>query len=160
MKPVHTIRLHGPWQAKLIRKDFETPDITSAGINPGARTKLKIPSDWGDWLGTDFRGLVEFDRAFGMPTGLAANQEIWLVIEQVDYRAKIWLNQNVDAQANGKAPLGELQLGQSPFRQSIRHLMQARNRLHLEIELPVDAERGERRKCAGGLIGEVRLEIA
>jgi hypothetical protein len=160
MKPVHTIRLHGPWQAKLIRKDYQSPETTSAGIKPGAQTKLKIPDDWGNWLGIEFRGLVEFDRAFGMPTGLEANQEIWLVIEQVDYRAKIWLNQNADAEANGEAPLGELQLGQSPFRRSIRQLMQARNRLHLEIELPVDVERAERRKCAGGLIGEVRLEIA
>ena len=155
MNQLHTIRLHGPWQARVIRDDTPTSDDL-----PAFQKKFHIPNDWGDWLGADFCGLVAFDRAFGMPTGLEDNQEIWLVIEQVDYRAKIWLNRKDDTAMSNQALLGALQLGQKPFRRSIRHLMQARNRLHLEIELPVGTDRGERRQCAGGLIGEVRLEIA
>lgn len=152
---VHEIRLHGPWQATVICA--VTP--SSSDDSSAFQKKLHIPNDWGDWLGTEFRGLVAFDRAFGMPTGLEDDQEIWLVIEQVDYRAKVWLNRNGGTETNDHSPLGELQLGNSPFRRSIRHLMQARNRLHLEIELPVGVERGDRSQLAGGLIGGVRLEI-
>ena len=154
MNQLHKIRLHGPWQAKVIRAETPLPNAL-----PLFQKKFQVPNDWGDWLGADFRGLVEFDRAFGMPTGLEDDQEIWLVIEQVDYRAKIWLNRKNDTAMSNQALLGELQLGQKPFRRSIRHRMQARNRLHLEIELPAGADRGARGQCAGGLIGEVRLEI-
>ena len=147
---VHSIRLHGPWQAKVVRADTATSDDPHED-----QKKFHVPNDWGDWLGTEFRGLVAFDRAFGMPTGLEDDQEIWLVIEQVDFHAKVWLNRNAAAET----PLGELQLGHSPLRRSVRHLMQARNRLHLEIELPTGADRGDRSQCAGGLVGEVRLEI-
>ena len=150
---VHSIRLHGPWRAKVVRTD-STPTLDA----PQTQKKFHVPGDWGDWLGFGFRGVVAFERSFGMPTGLEDDQEIWLVIEQVDYRAKIWLNSDEGGVANNKM-LGELQLGQSPFRAPIRNLMQARNRLHFEIELPADAERGERASLGGGLIGEVRLEI-
>ncbi len=121
-------------------------DTPSPNKSIEAHKKIHVPSDWGDWLGTEFRGLVQFERAFGMPTGLEDHQEIWLVIEQVDYRAKIWLNQHLDdsQNTNCETPLGELQLGQAPFRRSIRPLMQARNRLRLEIESPLDVDRGPR----------------
>ena len=108
---VHSIRLHGPWRTKVIRTDFPS----TLDVSPTQR-KSRVPGDWGDWLGPEFRGVVAFERSFGMPTGLDDDQEIWLVVEQVDYRAKIWLNADVTNLTRGDELLGELQLGQSPLR--------------------------------------------
>ncbi len=142
----HCIRLHGPWQASLIRSDagFEI------GHTPTPKAKLRIPGDWDDWLGSRFRGLVRLERAFGLPTGLTADQEIFLVIESVDFCANIYVNDG---------HVGELQLDHPPFRRSVGNRLQVRNRLRLEVELPMHAQRGARANLAGGLIGEVRLEI-
>ena len=146
MTEVHSIWLHGPWQASLQRVDSK-PFVNDVP----EQMRLHIPGNWDGWLGSSFRGLVHMQRDFGLPTNLVEQQKIGLVIEEIDFRASIWLNgQN----------LGQHQLGDSPFRCDIRPLLQARNRLRLEIELPTDAERGERNSMSGGLIGEVRLEIS
>jgi beta-galactosidase/beta-glucuronidase len=112
--------------------------------------RLKIPSDWGGWLGTSYRGRVAYERRFGLPTGLQTQQSIWLVIAAVDFRASISLNGEL---------IGQLQLGSPEFRSEVRDLLRTNNFLDIVVELPVDADRGARSPLAGGLIGEVRLEI-
>ena len=110
-----------------------------------------IPSDWENWLGTSFRGRVEYQRRFGLPTQLETGQAVWLVLEAVDYEASISLNE---------IELGSMRLGDSPFRVDIGNRLQHSNHLKVVVELPTEAERGERNSAAGGLIGSVRLEIA
>ena len=113
--------------------------------------RLHSPSDWGDWLGHSFRGRVEYRRRFGLPTQLDPDQAVWLVFEAVDFEASISLNEK---------ELGTMQLGDDPFRVEIGNRMQKSNHLKVVIDLPAEADRGERNSMAGGLIGSVRLEIA
>jgi hypothetical protein len=164
MQPVHPIRLHGPWNATVTRVDYPQESPAEIGANDshdaskvsvGLSTKLQIPCDWGDWLGPDFCGVVSLVRAFGLPTNLDDQQEIWLVIESIDYQGEIWLNET---------RLGDLQLNQPPLRCPVRHCLQARNCLRIEIEMPAEfhgdsTRRGQRGLLAGGLVGSVRLEI-
>jgi beta-galactosidase/beta-glucuronidase len=140
---LHSIRLHGPWHATVL--EWLSPRTDVEPQHP-----VKIPSDWGDWLGTLFRGRVKYQRNFGLPTGLTDDQKVWLVVEAIDYRANVVLNDR---------PLGSLQLGDPPLRFEVRHSLKKSNRLQIEVELPVEAERGQRNGLAGGLIGSVRLEI-
>ena len=112
--------------------------------------RLKIPSDWSDWLGLSFRGCVAYLRNFNLPTGLEAQQKVWLVVSEVDFRACVWLNET---------PIGEIQLGQPALRVEVRDLLQSSNQLRIEVTLPVGAQRTARSPLAGGLIGEVRIEI-
>jgi beta-galactosidase/beta-glucuronidase len=114
-------------------------------------SRRPIPADWEDWLGTSFRGRVEYQRRFGLPTQLEPGQAVWLVLEAVDYEASISLNE---------IELGSMRLGDNPFRVDIRNRLQHSNHLKVVIDLPAEAERGERNSAAGGLIGSVRLEIA
>lgn len=146
MNELHNIRLHGPWQANVVRTD-EWDSSFDLDSTPKHK-KVQVPSDWNDWLGALFCGVVRYDRSFGLPTNLSEHQEIWLVIEQVNLRAVIWLNEQ---------RLGEHEFGSDPFRVPVRSLMQARNRLRLEIEFPSSENLGE--AIVGGILGEVRLEI-
>ena len=109
-----------------------------------------IPSDWGDWLGHSFRGRVEYRRRFGLPTQLEPRQAVWLVLEAVDFEASIALNE---------IELGTMRLGDPPFRVDIGNRLQHSNHLKVVIDLPAEADRGERNSAPGGLIGSVRLEI-
>ena len=109
-----------------------------------------IPSDWNDWLGSSFQGSVEYCRNFGLPTGLKSDQKVWLVIESIDFRGSAILN---DRQ------LGSHRLGDPPLRIEVQTMIRKSNVLKIEIEMPVEADRGPRTGLAGGLIGGVRLEI-
>lgn len=144
MSDVHPIRLHGPWQAELLERfGWDT-----AESHPEQR--VTIPSDWSDWLGPSFRGRVAYHRTFHSPTGLEPDQQVWLVIEQVDYCGLVFLNEH---------SIGSLRLGHPPLKVEVNpHLLEF-NRLRIEVELPNDVERGDRSASAGGLIGSVRLEI-
>jgi hypothetical protein len=82
---------------------------------------------------------------------LDPDQAVWLVFEAVDFEASISLNE---------IELGTMQLGDDPFRVEIGNRMQKSNHLKVVIDLPAEADRGERNSMAGGLIGSVRLEIA
>jgi len=156
MQTVHTIRLRGPWQYELI-EDRSPP--AESGAHDASRPpagRQKMPADWGETLGPDFRGRVRYRRRFGKPTGLAPYHRLILVVEAVDLRGRVFLGMN---------SLGEVQLAQEPARLDITGMLDERNELSIEIELPQlsPAEeqqlRGDRAGQPGGLIGEVRLEI-
>jgi len=144
---IHTIRLHGPWVAKVLAVFGEQAKV-------GQERRVKIPDHWGDWLGVDFRGQVEYRRSFNRPTGLEPNQLVWLVVEQVDFHAEIFLND----QRLGHLTFGELPQGQ-PFRIEIGGLLELSNILRLEIQVAPESNRVDRVGLAGGLIGSVRIEI-
>jgi len=168
-QPVYPIRLHGPWQATVLRSDAgddvhedERDDLLVDAVDPshrvdesgfekliseGASTKLTIPGNWHDWLGENFSGVVRHERNFGLPTNLADDQMVWLVIESVNQSAYVWLN---------GTPLGEMRLGQPPLRRPVRALLRNRNCLQIDVEFSGDRRR---RSLAGGVTGEVRLEI-
>lgn len=143
----HRIRLHGPWKANVVEGSDHT------GQKPNAKTVLKIPCDWGQWLGQTFFGRVLLVRTFGKPTELFPDQPVWLNVLAVDSHAEIRLNQMV---------LGRI-MGDRPFRCRIDHLLNAGNRLEIEIvkeSLVVEnAMVPSQPGSPGGLIGSVFLEI-
>ena len=144
MTEFHSIRLHGSWNAEVI----ECFDSASSEFD--SEQRIEIPSNWGDWLGPAFRGRVAYHRTFHLPTRLESDQPVWLVVEEVDFRGSVFLNDG---------PIGALQLGDSPLRVEVRQQLLESNRLRIEVELTGDEERGGRASLGGGLIGAIRLEI-
>ena len=144
---IHSIRLHGPWDAKVLESYTQQPPSISAASQS---QRLKIPCDWGDWLSDSFRGRVRLQRKFHQPTGLVDGQKIFLVIQQVDLNATITLND---------VPLGACNFN-TPSRIEITNTIKPFNLLEIDIEKPLAIpDDHPRLKMAGGLIGEVRLEI-
>ena len=158
MSTPHVIRLRGPWEycplerARLLTDG--TFERSTEGLPPGGRTD--VPSDWGKSLGDDFRGRVRYVRRFGCPTNLTSGDRVWLVLEAVDARADVMLNE---------APLGSV-TAPAGGRFDITAALRDRNVLTVDVErlpLPPEVERQRRAASAsgpGGLVGEVRLEIA
>jgi beta-galactosidase/beta-glucuronidase len=154
----HVIRLRGPWDYEpLQRLELAADGAVQTADEPlPAPGRITIPADWGQTLGTDFRGRVRFVRRFGQPTNLGASERVWLVCEGVDLRG--------EASLNGR-PLGELQGWRTVARFDVTTQLELRNELAIVVELPPLGDRTEHAlRCdragrAGGLIGEVRLEI-
>ncbi len=154
----HIIRLRGPWQyqplARTIRMADGSSQNESGNLPPPGRAKM--PADWGESLGADFRGRVLYTRTFNRPTGLDEGQRVDLVVEQVDAFGVVSLNGQ---------PLGEVGLSDTAPRFDITALLQPHNELRIEVELPrltadsAPLVRPGRENLPGGLIGEVRLEI-
>ena len=145
MPDFHTIRLHGPWHAKVL--SF----LAGASVADTEQEKrVKIPSTWEDWLGATFSGVVAYERTFNLPTGLAPDQTVWLVIEEVDFLANISLNESF---------LGELRFAEGPLRLQVQQLLQPANKLRIEIATRPLEEQKSQSETAGGLTGSVRLEI-
>ena len=149
---IHSIRLHGPWDAKVL-DDFGDQEKV------GQQRRLKIPSDWGDWLGVNFCGRVEYRRNFNRPTGLEPGQAVWLVVERVNFHGDVFLNDR---------PLGSLTYCEStlqPLRVEIREHLELSNVLRIEIHAvaeihaAADSDRPDRVGQTGGLVGSVRIEI-
>jgi hypothetical protein len=116
-----------------------------------------MPADWGESLGTGFRGRVEYSRCFNRPTGLEPGQRVDLVLEGLDAFGSVALN--------GQR-LGDIDAGAAAVRIDISSLLADRNHLVVEVELPSADDSGNspqrpagREHLPGGLYGEVRLEI-
>jgi len=161
MPDTHVIRLRGPWEYEPLARSIVAADgilrETTDDLPPHGRVHL--PTDWGSTLGGDFRGRVRYLRRFGIPTNLEPHDQVWLVIEGVDYFGAVSLNVQ---------PIGEVVGYQSAREFDIRHLLADRNLLTLEIALPrfdaggatgAQADRPGRADLPGGPIGEIRLEI-
>ena len=158
MAEPHVIRLRGPWELTPLRKlvpttdgryETQTDDLPAGGKTP-------VPGDWSGHLGDAFLGTVRYLRRFNSPTNLDLDEQVWLVCEAIDPRGSATLNeQPIFA---GQDPAG-------PWSQDITQLLRARNTLVIDIELEHDdlgphaPRRADRRGRAGGLPGEVRLEI-
>ena len=155
---MHSIRLAGPWQLTPLAHtcwSAEGESIEQPGeLPPGG--KSTVPSDWGELLGEEFRGRVQLERFFHKPTGLEPGDRVEIALSGVDALGTISLNGQ---------PLGEIPPGGEPARFDIGSLLEHRNCLVVKVELPRltsnsapllrPADHGE----AGGILGEVRLEI-
>ena len=115
-----------------------------------------MPTSWAASLGTEFRGCVRYARRFTRPTDLESYERVWLVFEGVDSRAQLVLNEEPLGRLDGYALRGAFE---------ITGRLRDRNELVMDVELPFNVGSAEgllrpgRAACAGGLIGEVRLEI-
>ena len=155
---MHTIRLRGPWNYLPLCRTTWTAEGTSTEtegvVPPGGR--LNMPADWQSILGNDFFGRVRFERHFHCPTGLTEQDRVFIAIEQVDALGSV--------QLNGQH-LGDIPATAGPTRFDITILLQQRNRLEVVVDLPrlqaesAPLERPGREQLAGGLIGEVALQI-
>jgi beta-galactosidase/beta-glucuronidase len=158
MPDTHVIRLRGPWEYEPLARTFVAADGTrresTDELPPAGRVHL--PSDWGASLGAEFRGRVRYSRRFGLPTNLESHEQVWLVVDGVDYFGTVALN--------GHA-LGEAIGFQSSREFDIRSFLVERNLLTLDVDLPLyeggaaAPQRPGRDGLPGGLIGEIRLEI-
>jgi beta-galactosidase/beta-glucuronidase len=158
MSKPHVIRLRGPWDLEPLARDVptggggyrrEVGDLPAGG-------RVQVPGDWQASLGAHFVGCVRYTRRFNCPTNLGPDERVWLAFDGVDYQSQVTLN----AQA-----LGAVQGYGSPSRIEITSLLEPRNVLALDISLPAivfndEQLRPGRAGQAGGLIGEVRLEIS
>jgi beta-galactosidase/beta-glucuronidase len=157
MTQPHVIRLRGPWHYEPLAQwelDAQGARQTVEMLPPAGR--MVMPGDWAQPLGRDFRGRVRFVRAFGRPTRLEPDEQVWLVCDGVDLTG--W------ASLNGEQ-LGPVAGFREAARFEVTGRLNERNELVIEVELPplayADEQqlRPDRAGLAGGVIGEVRLEI-
>lgn len=133
---MYTIRLRGPWEYEPLER------VGSDALFPPAG-KVTMPCDWGESLGTDFRGMVLYRRVFHTPTGLELGEQVWLAFEAVIGSVRVTLNEQ---------PLGEFSTADCPARYNITPLLTDDvNRLAVRVEHTGGGP--------GGLVGDVRLEI-
>ena len=139
---VHPIRLHGPWQVRIIQQ-------TAGSVDLPETFSCRLPGDWTEPLGHEFQGIVRLERRFNRPTGLQPGQPVYLVVQRVDLQGQVTLNDHC------LGPVGP----DHPLRQEIANLLIDRNRLSIEVELRLNCQRPGRESQGGGRLGEVRLEI-
>jgi hypothetical protein len=141
----------------LARTVWQSPGTTSVEAGPLPEPgSCTLPFDWAGVLGSDFRGRVRYLRSFGRPSRLAPGDRVDLLVERIEVFGCLALN---------GIPLGEIPPGQFNTRVDVTHLLKSRNLLAIEVELPrvprdpSAPPPGSRDGSAGGLVGEVRLEI-
>ena len=111
----HVIRLRGPWLYEVVEGD--------PGTHP-RRGKVKMPTDWAETLGNDFRGRVRCTRHFGKPTGLHDRSLVMLVMEHAV--TQVTLN-------------GQQLTESSPRQFDVTDHLPPRNELCVDVTLPTDA---------------------
>src|SRR5690606_15167183 len=99
------------------------PSGTGADGTSSVAGKQKLPSDWSETLGPDFRGRVAFRRRFHAPTGLEEGQEVWLAVTGIRSHGKVELN---------GVSLGVV-AGESPSRFPVAPLLKPFNLLTIEV---------------------------
>jgi hypothetical protein len=120
--------------------------MTSIASGPlPAGGSLTMPGDIGGLLGREFRGTVRLARSFNRPTGLAAGQRVWLVVEQIHERGTV--------EVNGTAVGHVANLPDSTAgRFEITALLKQRNEIAVEVACGADSPQP-------GALGLVKLEI-
>jgi hypothetical protein len=154
---MHVIRLRGPWQVEPVERFVAQSDgmyrATSVDLPKAARARM--PADWSEQLGDEFSGRVRYVRTFQKPTGLEVGQRVWLVIEPPISWGAVELNHK---------RLGVVGRRGGPGRFDVTGCLEPHNRLEIVVEHPALDEHGaanddSNSQLAGGLVGEVRLEI-
>jgi hypothetical protein len=130
----HLIRLHGPWSVRPLENPrfgaarqctLETDDGSSSS---DSLQTIAFPQDWKAWCvsflktATEKFPTIELSRRFGLPTGLADGQKIWLTFEIEDCRGTVWLNDQ---------ELGTIRLEDRLIRFAIGKSLLARNQLQI-----------------------------
>lgn len=135
---MHTIRLRGPWQIEPL-----TGSEPSVPLEITTPLEATVPGDWYATLGENFRGSARYSRRFGLPTNLAPEERVSLIVEQVHWQATITLNGQL---------LGTQTAADGVRKYDVTQLLQLRNGLQIVVELPAE-------QTGPGSLGEVRLEI-
>ena len=129
----HRIRLRGPWECEPLAS-------LGGGELPGRR-RMVLPCSWCDGGLPGFAGTVRFVRRFGYPGRIDDDERVWLTVQAIEGRARLWLN--------GQA-LGEARGEDGAWEAEVTGLLAARNELRVEVTAGTDR---------GGLIGETALEV-
>jgi hypothetical protein len=157
---VHRIRLRGPWHYQPLShsellQDGELREYLDPPLPPSGT--MRTPGDWSESLGSEFRGRVAMTRRFGRPLNLSVACRLFLTLDGVDARARLWLNGEL---------LGIIPWGRFAARFELPFPLQPRNELRIEIDCPaMPGELAERYRprgrdgLPGGLTGDVALEI-
>jgi beta-galactosidase/beta-glucuronidase len=130
----HRIRLRGPWDFKPLARIVSEEPLPPAG-------RMTMPARWGEGGLRGFAGRVRFQRRFGYPGQIDAEERVWLTFAGVEGVADMRLNGHDLGQRDGA-------LG--PFEFEVTSLLQVRNELQVEVEAAGDS---------GGLWGDVALEV-
>jgi hypothetical protein len=154
---MHIIRLRGPWQLEPLERFVPCGEgrYERATVSLPLSARLTMPADWSTVFGGDFLGRVRYHRVFQSPTGLESGERVFLVVEPPRSRGVVSLS---------RERLGEVVWGGPAGRFHITDLLEDHNRLEVVVEHPALDEslrRGDDdvTHFAGGLVGEVRLEI-
>ena len=159
MSQPHLIRLSSPWQFRVVSHVGPRTASDDADLWPTDEPiRVQVPADWSAILGTSFRGGVEYSRFFHQPTGIDTDTRIQLRLELVDGVATVSLNDEL---------LGTACWPDFPKRFDITGRLRNRNELRIGVELleadqgaiATDRPPGRTTSNAGGLVGEVLLEI-
>ncbi|GBD35288.1 hypothetical protein HRbin36_00397 [bacterium HR36] len=158
----HTIRLLGPWEweaqaCTAWRADGQIEILPDPLPQP---RRIWIPVRAADESWARFRGRVLWRRHFHWTSELDYWERIWLYFEAADYFARVRVN---------GVELGQHEGALDPFSFPITPLLQKRNCLEVELEIPAtppslaQAKRmlRETPACRDGpaILGEVRLEV-
>jgi len=162
----HSIRLRGPWNYQpLIRfLPLASGQLRGAKENVPRGGTLELPADWGGVLRCDFQGVVRFTRRFHRPTGLHAASRVWLLVDDVDWRAVVTLNERALGSVVSKLATESGAL-RCPARFDITADLLPQNLLSIDVTSPSLTANGfplprpGREDQPGGPIGLVRLEI-
>jgi len=154
---MHTIRLRGPWQLEPVFRCVRRADGGFDRVTdelPMA-TRMHLPADWSAAFGADFLGRVRYVRTFHTPPGLMFDERVWLVVEPQRSTARVVLVEDTLGEVAADGPAGRF---------DITHRLLPTNRLEIFVDHPATEEgqivgSGAVLSLAGGLVGEVRLEI-
>jgi len=154
---MHTIRLRGPWKLQAIERFVLRPDGSHCPTSdqlPSA-TLAKMPADWSEMLEECFLGVVRYSRNFNRPTNLEPHERVWLVVEPPRSHGRVCAND---------VELGCVRLGAPAGRFDITALLKDYNAVVIDVGHPELDGEGQAigdgsLSEAGGLVGEVRLEI-
>lgn len=147
------MRLAGPWHFEVLERYDAPGKVAERGPASGT---VKLPADWSATFGSEFCGRVRYTRGFNMPTNLDPHESVWLIVEGADAAAAVSLNGQLLGEQAGYA---------LAFERDVTALLERRNELQIDVELPrltpkyEQAMRPGRHGLAGGLTGEVRLEV-
>lgn len=158
----HRIHLRGPWECEpLAHTILHADGQIEAGFNypiPAPR-RININCRWSPGGLGDFAGRVRYRRRFHWPGRLDYYERLWLTFEGSDYFTTVWLNGE---------KLGQHEGAFDPFEFEITSLVQPRNELVVEVDLPaVHADARQRQRMlraglpeeSGGLWGDVGVEV-
>jgi hypothetical protein len=149
---MHTIRLRGPWQVEAVERFSKRNDglYDRSPVDSPGEVRMTMPADWSAALGADFFGRVRYRRIFQKPTGLESGERVFLVVER--------------PRSGGVVELNRKRIGDTPLRIDITESLSEHNHLEIVVEHPAldageIANEDSDLNSAGGLVGEVRLEI-
>jgi beta-galactosidase/beta-glucuronidase len=122
----HRIRLRGPWQYRVVSREFLTEDACAIERDaplppPGS---IHAPEEWDAPFQENFWGRVAYIRQFNRPTGLE-DARVWLTVEGTRPLTSLALNGHLlSADAGVELP--------AAF--DVTEMLQPHNEISLEIE--------------------------